>query len=150
PARPGAVPDGYRRTLCYRAGVTVTGWPGWRHTCFASRVRDLVVQQVSGTIPWAAVVEVDAGLPGAPAGLAVAVQARSHSLSDAVIETTVAYPASGRPGGKAREGNGGYVAVTRVTVAPASGRVRLAGDHAVRVTGCRELTVFTRVEAFRD
>ena len=51
-------PDRYRRTLNYRAGFTVTTWRGRRHACFASRVRDLVVQQVSGTLP-DLVIEVD-------------------------------------------------------------------------------------------
>jgi hypothetical protein len=42
------------------------------------------------------------------------------------------------------------VAVTRVTATPGSGRTSVAGGCAVRVTGCRELTVLTRVEVFRD
>jgi hypothetical protein len=141
---PDGTPDGYRRTLSYRAGIAVTRWPGRRHTCFASRVRDLVVQQVSGTSPWDAIVEADAALPGAPAGLRVTGQVRVHAPGDAVIETTVEYPSR----------DGGYVVVTRVTTAEPSGTtagrgtIYVVGDHAVRITGCRELTMLTRVAVF--
>ena len=180
-----AVPDGYRRTVSYRAGVAVSSWPGRRHACFASRVRDLVVQLMSGSAPWDAVAEVDAGLPGAPAGLRITGQVREHAPGDAVITTTVEYPESGpeageagracRAGGADRAGradgadraggadradgvsgadtaagNGGYVGVTRVTATRDSGVTAIAGGHAVRITGCRELTLLTRVEAFRD
>jgi alpha-L-fucosidase 2 len=138
-----AVPVGYRRTLSYRAGVAVTRWPGRRHACFASRVRDLVVQQVGGTTPWDAVVEVDVALPGAPAGLRVTGHVSSHAPGDAVIETTVKYPA--------REGTeGGYVAATRVTAPAGRGNTSIIGDHAVRVTGCEGLTLLTRVGVFDD
>ena len=54
---PDARPDGYRRTLSYRAGVAVTRWRGRRHACFVSRVRDLVVQQVTRRRAWDAVVD---------------------------------------------------------------------------------------------
>ncbi|HTU74809.1 MAG TPA: glycoside hydrolase N-terminal domain-containing protein [Trebonia sp.] len=144
----GATPAGYRRTLSYRAGITVTRWPGWRHACFTSRVRDLVVQHITGAAPWHATVEVEARLPGAPARLAIRGRVRPRSPGDAVIETTVEYPPpGGRPDG-GDEGIGGYVAVTRVTAT--AGRVRAAGDDAVRVTGCAQLTLLTRVEAIGD
>jgi alpha-L-fucosidase 2 len=148
--QPGAIPDGYRRTLSYRAGIAVTRWPGWRHACFTSRVRDLVVQQVSGSIPWHATIEAEARLPGAPAGLEVRGQVRSRSPGDVVIEVTVHYPARGPRPANAKDGNGGYVAVTRVTATAGSGRIRPDGDHAVRVSGCAGLMLLTRVEAFRD
>ena len=146
---PDTVPDGYRRTLNYRAGVAVTRWPGRRHACFASRVRDLVVQQVSGTPPWDAVIEVDAALPGAPAGLRVTGQVASHAPGDAVIKATVEYPACESHGA----GAGGYVVVTRVTAGACGttggrGTIVITGDRAVRVTGCGELTMLTRVEVF--
>jgi alpha-L-fucosidase 2 len=138
------MPDGYRRTLSYRAGVAVTRWPGGRHACFVSRIRDLVVQQASGAAPWDAVVEVDARLPGAPAGLRIAGQVRSYAPGDAVIETTVQYAGCDE----------GYVVATRVTAYGGSGTTggrgttSIVGEHAVRVTGCGKLTVLTRVEAF--
>ena len=147
---PGVIPDGYRRTLSYRAGVTVSRWPGRRHACFASRVRDLVVQQISGTAPWGAVIEADARLPGAPAGLTVTGQARVHAPGDAIIETTVRYPAPDAGGENARQGNGGYVVATRVMAAPGSAAIAIVGDTAVRVTGCQELTVLTHVEVSSD
>ena len=139
---PGLVPDAYRRTLSYRAGFAVTRWPGRRHTCFVSRVRDLVVQHVSGDTPWDALVEVDARLPGAPDGLRVAGQVMARAPGDALIVTTVEYPGSGHEG---------YVGVTRVTASPASGPTgeHGAGEYGVRISGCRELTLLTRVEAFR-
>jgi alpha-L-fucosidase 2 len=145
PSHGNSLPDGYRRMLSYRAGVAVTRWPGHRRACFASRVRDLVVQQVAGTTLDDAVVEVDARLPGAPAGLRVTGQVRSHAPGDAVIETTVRYPACDE----------GYVAATRVTAYGGSGATggrgttSIVGEHAVRVTGYGLLTVLTRVEAFR-
>jgi alpha-L-fucosidase 2 len=143
PMAADTVPDGYRRTLSFRAGVAVSRWPGAlirRHACFVSRVRDLVVQQVSGGPRWGAVVEVDARLPGAPAGLRVTGQVRQHAPGDAVIVTTAEYPA----------GPGGYVGVTRVTAAPGGTVSVLAGPSALRVAGGRELTLLTRVEAFPD
>ncbi|HUN38089.1 MAG TPA: glycoside hydrolase N-terminal domain-containing protein [Trebonia sp.] len=132
-------PAGYRRTLNYRAGVAVTRWPGWRHACFASRGRDLVVQQISAAGNWGAIVEVEARLPGAPAGLRIWGQVRPTGPGQAAIVTTVEYP---------REGSGGYVAVTLVTATAGSGALRAVGDHAVLVTGGGQLTLLTRVEAF--
>jgi alpha-L-fucosidase 2 len=152
------VPVGYRRTLSHRTGIAVTSWPGRRHVCFASRVRDLVVQRLTGTARWDAVVEVDVRLPGAPAGLRITGQVSERAAGDAVIVTTVEYPESESEsesgdgaGAGAVAGNGGYVGVTRVTAAtPGSGVTAVAGGHAVRVTGCRELTLLTRVALFRD
>jgi alpha-L-fucosidase 2 len=144
---PAPVLEGYRRTLSYRAGVAVSRWPGRRHACFTSRVRDLVVQQISGIAPWDALIEADARLPGAAAGLRVAGRVSVHAPGDAVIQTTVRYPAPGGPGASTRPGNDGYVVVTRVMAAPGSAAITVAGDRAVRVTGCRELTMLTRVEA---
>ena len=138
PSSPDARPDGYRRTLSYRAGVAVTRWRSRRHACFVSRVRDLVVQQVTGATPWDAVVETDARLPGAPAGLRVGGQVRSRAPGDAVIETTVRYPA----------GDEGYVVVTRVTATAGQRTTSSVGEHAVRVTGGGDLVVLSRVEAF--
>lgn len=142
----GTAADGYRRTLNYRAGLAVAAWPGRRHACFASRVRDLVVQQVSGTLPDLAV-EINTRLPGAPAGLRVTAQARERSAGDAMIVTAVQYPGHA----------GGYVGATRV-VSGAGGMVMAfsaadsgpGGLGGVHVSGCRELTVLTRVEAFGD
>ena len=148
------MPDGYRRTLVYRAGVAVTAWPGGRHTCFASRVRDLVVQRMTCSAPWDAVVEVDARLPGAPDGLRITGEVREHAPGDAFIATTVEYPEPElwrEAGTAAGNGNGGYVGVTRITCCgPGSGVTAVPGGHAVRVAGCRELTLLTRVEGFRD
>jgi alpha-L-fucosidase 2 len=39
---------------------------------------------------------------------------------------------------------------TRVTATSGAGLTALAGGHAVRVTGCRQLTLLTRVAPFRD
>ena len=137
------VPDGYRRTLNYRAGFAAATWRGRRHACFVSRVRDLVVQQVRGTLP-DLVVEVDARLPGAPPGLRVTGHVDERSAGDAVIMTTAEYPGQGR---------GGYAGATRV-VAGAGGVVTACPGRGTRadvhVTGCRELTLLTRVEVFRD
>ena len=143
PTAADRAPDGYRRTLNYRAGFTVTTWPGRRHACFASRVRDLVVQQVSGTLP-DLVIEVDTHLPGAPPGLRVTGHVDARSTGDAVIVATAEYPGQDR---------GGYVGATRVVTGP-GGVVTASpgrGTRAcARVTGCRELTLLTRVEVFRD
>jgi alpha-L-fucosidase 2 len=131
------VPAGYRRSLNYRTGVAVTSWPGRRHTHFASRVRDLVVQQVASA-PRDLVVDVDARLPGAPAGLRVTGHVHERAPGDALIVTTVEYP-----------GNGGYVGVTRVVADPGDGLTVLPGRR-LRAARCRRLTLLTRVEPFRD
>ena len=133
---PAKVPDGYRRSLNYRAGVAVTTWPGRRHTHFASRARDLVVQQVTSA-PCDLVVDVDARLPGAPAGLRVTGHVDERAPGDALIVTTVEYP-----------GNGGYVGVTRVVADPGDG-LTLLPAHRVRAARCRRLTLLTRVAPFR-
>ena len=130
----------YRRTLSYRAGIAVTRRPGRRHTTFASRVRDLVVQHVRGDAPFDVAVTVDPRLPGAPEGLRVTRELRKLADGDAVIVTVVEYPgvaappepppphecrvsaagatatghSSGASGGC--PGNGGYVGAVRVRV----------------------------------
>jgi alpha-L-fucosidase 2 len=139
---PAGTPDGYRRSLNYRTGVAVTAWPGRRHTHFASRVRDLVVQQVKSA-PCDVVIDVDTRLPGAPPGLRVTGHVHERAPGDALIVTTVEYP-----------GGGGYVGVTRVVADPADGLTvlpaRRGARAAWRVSGCRELRLLTRVEPFRD
>jgi len=134
---PATVPEGYRRSLNYRAGVAVTTWPGRRHTHFASRARDLVVQQVT-SVPCDLVVDVDARLPGAPAGLRVTRHVHERAPGDALIVTTVEYP-----------GNGGYVGVTRVVADPGDGLTVLPA-HRIRAARCRRLTLLTRVAPFGD
>jgi alpha-L-fucosidase 2 len=140
----GAAPDGYRRSLNYRTGVAVTTWPGRRHTHFASRVRDLVVQQVTSA-PCDLVVGVDARLPGAPPGLRVTGHAHERAAGDAIIVTTVEYPEPARDG---------YVGVTRIVADPGDGLTvlpaRRGASAAWRATRCRELRLLTRVEPFRD
>jgi hypothetical protein len=153
----GDIPNGfslrrYRRTLSYRAGVAVARWPGRRHACFVSRVRDLVVQHVGGSDPrnagaWEAVVTVDPWLPGAPAGLRVTTELHQFADDDAVIVTTAEYPASDGDGEAGHGANGGYVGATRVTF---PGATATPEWHGVRVSGCPELTLLTRVELFRD
>jgi alpha-L-fucosidase 2 len=138
PAR-GALPDGYRRSLHYRTGVAVSSWPGRRHTCFASRVRDIVVQRFSGR-PGDLIVEVDVRLPGAPPGLRVAGQVHERAAGDALIVTTVEYPGPGQ---------GGYVGTIRGVANPGDG-LAVIGRRGIRLAGCRELTLLTRVEPFRD
>ena len=147
PEEPGPVPAGYRRALHYRTGIAVTRWPGRRHACYVSRVRDLVVQHVSaaraGGADGAALdvgVGVDPRLPGAPAGLRVSTRVHLPAPGDALLVTTVWYP---------RPGTAGYLGVTRV-VAGSGGRVTAGREDGVRVAGCRELTVLSRVEAFDD
>jgi alpha-L-fucosidase 2 len=134
-----AVPDGYRRSLHYRTGVAVASWPGRRHTCFASRVRDIVVLRLGGR-PSNLVLEVDVRLPGAPPGLRVTGQVHERALGDALIVTTVEYPAPGR---------GGYVGTIRVVADPGEGLTVIPG-RGIRTEGCRELTLLARVEPFRD
>ena len=134
---------GYRRTLSYRAGIAVTRWSGRRHTVFASRVRDLIVQHVRGTDPsnnglFGVSVTVAPRLPGAPDGLRVTRALHKLAADDAVIVTTVEYPGSD---------NGGYTGATRVTFPAAEATPEW---HGVRVTGCRELILLTHVEPFRD
>ena len=133
---------GYRRTLSYRAGIAVTRWDtqghSRRHTCFASRVRDLIVQDVRGGAPFAATVTVDPWLPGAPAGLRVTRELHRLAADDAVIVTTAEYPGPG---------NGGYAGAVRVTFPEAAAAPEW---HGVRVSGCRELILLTRIEPFRD
>jgi alpha-L-fucosidase 2 len=133
------VPDGYRRSLNYRTGVAVTTWPARRHTHFASRVRDLVVQQVSGA-PCDLIVGVDTRLPGAPAGLRVTGQVLERAAGEAVIVTAVEYPKPAR---------GGYVGVTRVVADPGDGLTVLPGRR-IWVARCARLTLLTRVEPVRD
>jgi alpha-L-fucosidase 2 len=131
------VPDGYRRTLNYRTGVAVTTWPGRRHTHFASRARDIVVQQVTGT-PSDLVVDVDPRLTGAPPDLRVTGHVVQRAAGDAVIVTAVEYP-----------GDGGYVGLTRVVADPGDGLTVLPGRR-IKAVRCRRLTLLTRVEPFRD
>jgi alpha-L-fucosidase 2 len=136
---PAGAPDGYRRSLNYRTGVAVTTWPGRRHTHFASRVRDLVVQQVTSTA-CDLLVDVDTRLPGAPAGLRVTGHVHERAPGDALIVTTVEYPAPAR---------GGYVGVTRVVAHPGDGLTVIPGRR-IRAGRCGRLTLLTRVEPFRD
>jgi alpha-L-fucosidase 2 len=138
PPTRAAAPDGYRRTLLYRTGVAVATWPGRRHTCFAARGRDIVVQRFSGR-PRDLIVEVDVRLPGAPAGLRVSGQVHERAAGEALIVTTVEYPGPRQ---------GGYVGTIRVVASPGDGLTAIAGG--VEVAGCRELTLLTRVEPFRD
>jgi alpha-L-fucosidase 2 len=140
-----AVPASYRRALHYRTGIAVTRWPGRRHACYVSRVRDLVVQHASvggaggtGGALLDISVSVNSRLPGAPEGLRVSTRALARAPGDALLVTTVRYP---------RPGAGGYVGITRVVAGP-GGHVIVS--DGVRVAGCRELTVTTRVEAFSD
>ena len=152
---------------------------GRRHTVFVSRVRDLVVQHVRGNVPFDVAVTVDPRLPGAPTALRVTWELHKLAAADAVILATVEYPplASQGSGGHVpfvSAGNGGYVGAVRVTHikhpfadcgSSASNRAaddpQSRGDHraaavfaprwhGVRVSGCRELTLLTRVEPFRD
>jgi alpha-L-fucosidase 2 len=58
----------------------------------------------------------------------------------------VRYPVPEGRRADARPGNDGYVVVTRVMATPGSAAIAIASDRAVRVTGCRELTMLTRVE----
>jgi alpha-L-fucosidase 2 len=146
----GPLPSGYRRTLNYRAGVAVTRWPGRRTVCFASRVRDVVVQHIrgdtaSGDTAWDAAVSVDLRLPGAPAGLQVTTELRQFSDIDAAIVVTVAYPDSGNGTEGGARGMGGYVGVVRVLF---PGAISVPDCHGIRLVGCRELTLLTRVELF--
>ena len=150
----GPLPSGYRRTLSYRAGVAVARWPGRRTACFASRVRDVVVWHARGDAAWNTTVTVDPWLPGAPSGLRVTTELRQLSDSDVAIVITVEYPrpANGANGANGKEaghretgGLGGYAGAVRVTFPWATATPQW---HGVRVAGCRELTLLTRVELF--
>ena len=134
-----AVPAGYRRSLHYRTGVAVATWPGRRHTCFASRVRDVVVLRFGGAAS-DLLLELEVRLPGAPPGLRVTGQVHERAAGDSLIVTTVEYPGSGQ---------GGYVGTIRVVADPGDGLTVIAG-RGVRAAQCRELTVLTRIEPFRD
>jgi alpha-L-fucosidase 2 len=139
---PGPALAGYRRALHYRTGIAVTRWPGRRHACYVSRVRDLVVQHVSVARPGGAALDIGVGvdpwLPGAPAGLRAGTRVLRRAHGDTVLMTTVRYP---------RPGEAGYLGITRVVAGPGG---RLTVGDGVRVAGCRELTVLSRVEAFGD
>jgi len=154
---PGPLPSGYRRTLSYRAGVAMARWPGRRTACFASRVRDVVVSHVRGETAWDTTVTVDPRLPGAPRGLRVTTELRQLSGSDVAIVVIVEYPrpassapgpggAGGQEAGHRETGGlGGYAGAVRVTFPGATAAPQW---HGVRIAGCRELTLLTRVELF--
>jgi hypothetical protein len=158
-----SLPHHYLRTLDFRGGVAATAWRDplpWQRTCFVSREHDVVVQAVTAPAGRAldVVIEHDVRLDGAPAGLDVAVAAVAVSgvsgvsgaaAGEVVVTVRVRYPdpATGRPGGE------GYAGVTRIVAgggewltasAGGAGGARGAGG-AVRVTGCRELVLLTRV-----
>jgi hypothetical protein len=144
----GRLPSGYRRTLSYRAGVAVTRWPGRRTGCFASRVRDVVVLHARGDGARDTMVTVDPWLPGAPSGLRVTTELRQLADSDVAIVITVEYPrpANGKEAGQGEAGGlGGYAGAVRVTFPGATATPQW---HGVRVVGCCELTLLTRVEPF--
>lgn len=134
-----AVPAGYRRSLHYRTGVAVASWPGRRQTCFASRVRDVVVLRLCGR-PCDLFLEVEARLPGAPAGLRVTGHVHERTPGDSLIVTTVEYPGPGQ---------GGYVGTIRVVADPGDCLTVIPG-RGVRAAKCRELTLLIRIEPFRD
>ena len=144
---PVGVPEGYRRSLNYRTGVAAATWPGRHRICFASRARDIVVQQLVATdgAPLDLAVGIDVMLPGAPPGLHVSGRPHELAAGDVLIVTCVAYPG---PGPGPGPGSGGYIGVTRVVAGP-GGRV-LGAPDGVRVAGGRELTLMTRVAPFSD
>jgi hypothetical protein len=153
------LPDGYLRTLDYRTGVAAVAWRDqdgrtWRRACFASRAHDAVVQRVTAPAGSAldVVVEHDIRLDGAPPGLDIAIRAIGATPAEAVVIARVRYPdpAGAREAGAGEAGAGeagageGYAGVTRVIAA--GGRCRTVGAGGdVRVSGCRELLLLTRV-----
>jgi alpha-L-fucosidase 2 len=164
------VPDGYLRVLDYRTGVAAAAWRDesgrtWQRTCFVSRACDVVVQQVTAPAGSALdlIVGHDVRLDSAPPGLGVEVRAIGQPPAEAVVIVRVRYPdpAAGPPGGavghplgtqrppsgpdqRPPSGPEGYVGVTRVIAV--GGRCRTAGAGGdVRVAGCRELLLLTRV-----
>ena len=136
-ARPGlGRVTGYRRAVDFADGLVSAEWSGpdgaaWRQTCFVSRARDVVVQQVTAgrrdLVVWH-----DAALPGAPADLGIQPRVQAAG-GEAVLGVRVSYPG---PDG------GGYSGTTRVI---ATGGRCTAEGGTVRVTGAAEVLLLTQV-----
>jgi hypothetical protein len=140
------LPDGYLRTLDYRRGVAAAAWRDpllWRRTCFVSREHDAVVQQMTAPAGSALdlVIEHDVRLDGSPPGLRVEAQASTQAPGEAVVTVRVRYPdpSAGRPG------HDGYAGRTRIVAFGGECCLTSGASADVRVTGCRELVLLTRV-----
>jgi alpha-L-fucosidase 2 len=145
-----ALPDGYRRTLDYRAGIAAVAWRdqggrAWQRTCFVSREHDVVVQHVTAPAgsTLTLVAEHDIRLDGAPPGLVVDAGVSGQTPGEMLVTARVRYPGPAAPSQRSRPGQDGYTGATRV-VAVGGGCLTAAGG-AVRVAGCRELLLLTRV-----
>jgi hypothetical protein len=156
------LPGGYLRTLDYRGGVAATTWRDplpWLRTCFVSQEHDAVVQSIVAPAGCALdlVVEHDVRLAAAPPGLDVTATVSGAGACEAVVTVRVRYPdlgvgrasrpGSGRPGRPGRRGRDGYAGVTRIIADGDEACLTATAGGGVRVTGCRELVLLTRVAA---
>ena len=146
---PGKV-TGYLRTAGFRTGLLTTQWQdaagSWRHRCFVSRARDIVVQWLQLPPDWGGLLEVgqDVLLPGVPPGLGLSREGRLRGEGGAVAGLTVRYPdPAGCLGGAGC--HGGYCGVTRID---APGGDCLLDGPLIRIRAAREVTLLTRVAAF--
>jgi hypothetical protein len=155
---------GYQRSADFGTGVLTTTWHDaageWRRTCFVSRARDVVVQQLE--LPPGAEADLEVGhevrLAGAPDGLAVSWLARGGGR------------AGGRPGGEQQGGGqqgggqqgggraltvglrvrypgerGGYCGATRIE---AVGGDCVPEGPLARIRCARTVLLLTRVDRF--
>jgi alpha-L-fucosidase 2 len=140
----GGPAAGYERSVDVGTGLLSTSWEDaagkWQRTCFVSRQRDVVAQQLRPPAGAGADLEVghEVSLPGAPHDLTVSWLGRARGHGGAVAGVRVEYP---QTAGMVYP-PGGYAGATRIEAA--GGDCVLDGP-VVRIRGARSVLLLTRV-----
>ncbi|MEU9733978.1 glycoside hydrolase N-terminal domain-containing protein [Streptomyces sp. NPDC048002] len=128
--RAGEVVDGYRRSVDFTTGETVTSRAGRSARVFVSRADDVIVQEITTAGPRLDIT-LDHRLPGAPEGLGVG-HGAVLTPEGALLGLRARYPASDR-------------AYTGVTLVVVTGGTTALVPPGVRVEGPATVLLLTRV-----